>query len=708
MSQLSSFLAKQKAKAPPPIDSESELTVPELELIEVNHVAEKAADKLIAKLGKAGSLYARLEEQEAIERAKHESVAALDSNENQLENDELDSDGSAEDLPEELESIRNYYDETSYDDESSREDEEGYYRPLIPDEAEAGLRNQSLVLDESQVAAIDSMLNEQYSCLIGAAGSGKTTCTKELIHRLLYDPDSTFRIKKSGNNFNIAFIAFTGMAVQVLKSVLPSWLHDSCQTIHMVLEYAPTKKVVIDLKTGLPKESMIFEPRRNENNRLFEDLLIIDESSMLGIELWENIRKACKPGTRIVMIGDLNQLPPIIGQPIFAYTLGHWYVSELTHIHRQTGAAGKIVEVAHAVLSGNVSTFKESLDKKEMNPEWRVIAGMIDQKPEKAAAQILNTANGLRRAKFPDGTQVYDPMRDRIMTTGNGYGESGDRASDLVQQSPLNDQLALIFQPPTDESPRYLIDAGRVVRHFANGNRVMASKNEAPNSQRVTNGMTGIIKLIVRNDEYTGNKHRFGPEKEVGEYIRATLGLTQTQQMSGQLTEAQMTQIMEEDFTIDMDGLAEGIAERLAKSDSDEAVEKADGKNWASHTIVVEFVNGATREFWSKQQVESLQLAYASTVAKCQGSQFPTAIIVVHHAQKQALCREWLYTAVTRAQGHVIILYTEFGLRQALGKQKIKGNTIQEKVKRYLEYFQGVDTPMGGVMRRNVNLYIEE
>ena len=614
-----------------------------------------------------------------------------------------------------------------YDEDVSSESNEDHSSYLgIPPEDDSGLIDPNIVLDESQLAAINTLVPVQYGCLIGAAGSGKTTTTKALVKGLIYRPESTFKAKRVNGLLNIAFVAFTGMAVQVIKENLPGWLHPNCMTIHSLLEFIPQESVTLDKSTGQMKVTMPFLPSRNEENLLDVDMIIIDEASMLGLDLWNQMRKACKPGTRIIMIGDLNQLPPIIGEPIFAYALSQWPVAELTHIHRQTGNAGKIVEIAHDILNGRyfadkmvggkVDSSVSKLDKTGLqketlttNAEWRVAGSMLDAKIKKASPQLLATLNMLRQVKFPDGSHIYDPFRDRVMTAGNGYDEN--KESSLMQQYPINEALALLIQPATQENPRYIIDAGRATRHFAVGNRVMATKNEPPSKvDRVTNGMTGIIRAIVANGEYAGQRVKYGPEHEVEAYMRKQFDLMQGAKYDaagGNLT--QQAALSAANFAIediDMDEVSDNLARRLAEADSDEAIDKTDRDTWSSHTVTVEFTNGAVREFWAKTGVETLQLAYASTVAKCQGSQFPTAIIVVHEAQSQQMSREWLYTAVTRAQGHVILLYTEYALRFCLAKQKILGRTLTEKIERYREMFEGTDGPMGGIMRKNVTLEV--
>lgn len=595
-------------------------------------------------------------------------------------------------------------DSDGYDDYDS-EDESYSARPsLLPSLEECGLWNPSITLDDSQVEAVRALTEKQYGCLIGAAGTGKTTCQKYLLKNLLYgDGDAIGKqldLKRlpGKQGLNIALVAFTGMAAQVIKSNLPSWMHTAAKTIHGLLEFMPEE--FIDSKG---KKSRRFVPSRHNLNKLDHDIIIIDEASMVGLDLWKQLLAACKPGTRIIMCGDLNQLPPIIGMPVFAFALSHWHVSELTKVHRQKEAgANRIIEVAHDILNGRVPKFDET----KGNPNWRVAQFTLKDKPRTAFEQIINVLNALRHQRVDVSVDsetplVWDPYRDRVMTAGNGLDMNME--SSLVQQVPLNDALSQIILPPKEDHPRFIIDAGREHKKFAVGYRVMATKNEPMDmTDRVTNGMTGVIQEIRENDNYKGDRKLFGEESAVkAEYkLRVDSMLLNKDGALGSFASLD-TDSIESDFG----GIDEDTD--IREIDSEE-VEKGGG--FASHSVTVRFDNGATRAFASKAGVESLYLAYASTVAKCQGSQFDTAIIVVHAAQKGQLSREWLYTAVTRATKRVIILKTDYALRLALGRQKIHGKNLAEKIERYKQMLseEGVKMAIGGRMRANVPLRIED
>lgn len=573
----------------------------------------------------------------------------------------------------------------------------------LPSEADSGLWNPAIDLDESQIAAVTALANQQYGALIGAAGTGKTTVQKYLLKELIYGKDSTLTVRRleGKQGLNIAMVAFTGMAVQVMKSNLPRWMHETCKTIHALLEFEPEE--TISEKTG--RETRLFRPQRNSIRKLDVDIVVIDEASMLGLELWMQLLAALKPGCRIYMTGDLNQLPPIIGQPIFAYALATWHVSELTKVHRQKEpGANRIVEVAHQILNGQQLTF----DVLKNNPDWRVIYSELDKSPGKAADQVIGILNQLRQRRINPNDEtsplLYNPHTDRVMTPGNGYNL--ETTKDYIQQAPLNERLSLLIEPPMPDHPRYIIDAGRVQRKFSVHNRVMATKNEQMNKlDRVTNGQAGTITEITRNTDYRGNALRFGDEKDVQAYIKAQVLASVAGDTDGAMAGEVPANIQAlANMELDADDFDWTVDEEEQESE-----EPQDDSGMASHSVTVEFDNGAIRTYKTKAAVESIQLAYCSTVAKCQGSQFDTAIIICHHANKNQLSREWLYTAVTRGVKRVIILGTDFAVRYAVSRQKIKGATLAEKIQRYAELLEGTaKTSYGTRLKINVPLTIED
>lgn len=598
--------------------------------------------------------------------------------------------------------------EESFVDSSDYEDEED--EDILEVAAKDILEGITFSLDPSQSAAVIGMAQNQYACLIGAAGTGKTTVTRFLLNTLIngdveagleplrFAKVDLSKYKVSGEDHDathnedkkdtktvvpaIALCAFTGQATQVLKKNMPTSWKRNCMTIHSMLGYAPEEYMRLDGKMGWR-----FSPTYNKQVKMPWDVFIVDESSMVNIDLWHQILDAAKPNARFYFIGDLNQLPPPIGQGVLGFALSKWSVFELSVVHRQKElAANRIIDTAWRILKGEPPEF----DDPTKNPNWRVIGFPLDHDTGKAHSQIVSIAKGLSKQRIsasvdPSQPVIYDPWRDRILVQMNGYSE--DATGALVGQFPLNESLSAIFADPNE--PRVIIDAKRVTKRFAVGYRIMATKNEPANEvDRVTNGLTGRIVGIWENTKWLGDRRLVGNEDEVREnrslMVAVALG-TATEAQTHELEEAsrEAFELTDVDFS--------AIA---AASTTPE--ERQSGP--ASHVVSIDFDNGAHREYDLNSEIEQLQIAYASTTHKAQGAEMPTAIIVVHHASRRMLCRENLYTAVTRASQRVVILYTDFGMRIALTTQKIYGKTLQEKVRQYMRLMGDGDSSMA-VMR---------
>lgn len=524
--------------------------------------------------------------------------------------------------------------------------------------AESGLTADGFEFDDSQKVALHKLIHGRHVALIGAAGTGKTTMVKHAMANLIYGGHGVekplgIRQLAGDQGPSIAICAFTGIASQVVKDTLPRWMSGACKTIHQLLEYKPVGE----------GEQGMFKPSRHSGNKLDHDLIAIDESSMLGLDLWHNLVDALRPHTRIILIGDLNQLKPVADATMFAYALSAgidekegWTIAELTTIHRQKeAAANKIIDGAYNILNGKEPKF----DNPTQDPDWRFIGYEIPANASLAHDKIIGALDWLRKAPTPGNPErpLFDPYQDLLLTAGNGFDESD--SSSFVQQGPLNGTLSRLIEPPSDDHPLYIVDAGRGdPKRFAVGHRVMATKNEPPDMKdRVTNGLTGRITKIESNTNWNGNRNMFGSEKEVMMFRQSHAKAA----MEEGLKNFSLSAVDTSRFT---------------------ANDKAEDKQ-SSHVISVKYVNGAERTYRTAADVGSIQLAYAVTVHKAQGSQADTVIVIVHHAVKRQLSREWFYTAVTRARRRVIVFYTRMGLSTAVARQQIYGKDLREKVNRY-------------------------
>ncbi len=522
------------------------------------------------------------------------------------------------------------------------------------------LVDEDFPFDESQLEAIDGLSREKHACMTGAAGTGKTTVTKAVVDRIVDqlphidmstyfkrgveetpsdDPDDDYEVPEQLIPA-VACVAFTGRASQQIKRNFPRDWHGNIMTIHRLLAYIPEFYEDMDLESGEMKKKMRFIPTYNASNKLPWKVIIIDEAGMLGLELWHNLLAACHDDTRIIMIGDINQLPPTHGKSVFGFAMAKWPTWELTHIHRQVGVNNSIVDNAWRVINGQYP-----VSDNPAKPDWKFVMMEINPETPKASKQVrawLNTIRG----------KIYDPIRDSVITPINAYDET---AGWELGQDPLNRELAIMFN---SDHGRFVIDAGRERKYFAEGDKVMATKND--HEAGITNGMTGVIKTINANGAYTGNRFRYGLIDEVSKYLS-------------------------DNSDDDMDFSLEDLASHVSDNKEKKEKESRD-RGPASHIVTVEFGHGDSSfeiVFSTLAEVASLMTAYVVTCHKMQGGEAPFIIVICHQAHKRMLYREWLYTAITRASERCVILYTKMGMSAALGKQNIKGATLMEKVEAF-------------------------
>ena len=208
--------------------------------------------------------------------------------------------------------------------------------------------------NNEQLTAIELALQGKSFCLIGAAGTGKTTVTQEIISRLQrashVSPltDNTKHLIRG--NPGIVICGFTNKAVNNIRKKLPEHLQKHCLTIHKLLEYAPVYYEVIN-DEGVPSTTMRFEPLRNGANPLPHiSTKIFEESSMIGTDLYGQVTAALSmpSRTQIIMLGDLNQIPPVFGPSILGFKLAELTTVELTHVYRQA-LASPIISLATAI-----------------------------------------------------------------------------------------------------------------------------------------------------------------------------------------------------------------------------------------------------------------------------------------------------------------------------------------------------------------------
>ena len=363
--------------------------------------------------------------------------------------------------------------------------------------------------DEVQLAAIRQAVTSKVMVLTGGPGTGKTTTTQGIIAAL----------KKAG--LRVLLAAPTGRAAKRMSEATGM----EAKTIHRLLEYNP--------QDGY---------KRNDENPLEGDALIVDECSMIDILLMNNLLKAVPVGMRLVFVGDIDQLPSVGAGNVLRDIIDSQRIPvvRLVRIFRQAQKS-RIVMNAHAINQGRFPDISNGRDTD--------FFFLKEDDPERAAATIVRLVKErLSRAyrERPDRIQVLTPMQRGVVGAAN---------------------LNLLLQQALNPSGPSLNRGGYTYRQ---GDRVMQQRNNY--DKDVFNGDLGYIREV-------------------------------------------------------------DTEERTLKVDFD-------GK-WVEYDVT---------------ELDELTLAYATTIHKAQGSEYPIVVMPVLMTHFVMLQRNLIYTGITRAKKICVLI----------------------------------------------------
>ena len=431
----------------------------------------------------------------------------------------------------------------------------------IEKEIKEAIKSLSIKLSKIQIDAIKSCFEENISIITGGPGTGKTTIINT-ISKIYLD-----------NGYNISLCAPTGRAAKRIEETTGI----EAKTIHRMLGYIPSSYDDIGH----------FE--YNEDNPLDTDVIIIDEMSMVDVVLFEKLLRGMKDNTRLVIVGDVDQLPSVSAGNVLRDLINSKKIkyTKLVDIFRQSESSNIIVN-AHKINNGQEPILNEK------NSDFFFLK-------TEAPAITRNVVVELISKRLPKA-YGYDFSRDIQILTQSRKGICG--------VFELNRLLQDILNPKNEETDELLVGN----KLFRVNDKVMQTKNNYNLSFFDSDG--------------------------------------------------------EENF-----GVYNGDMGHIIFIDK------------SSKKLTVEMDDNRVIDY-TLEDLDNLELAYAITIHKSQGSEFKSVIIPMFDGYRLLQTRNLLYTAITRAKENIVLV----GDKNVMNNM-IRNNTINSRysnLENRIKHFYGL------------------
>lgn len=272
-------------------------------------------------------------------------------------------------------------------------------------------------LHENQIKAIDIANKNAFSIITGGPGTGKTYTVAQLVMALQQATESRGaaheKIKFSTDSASLALAAPTGKAAQRMQESLQAAL--DAANVELQLQEAKTIHRLLGIgRTG--------RPRYDANNPLGEDIIIVDEASMLGVELANYLVSAVKPGARLILLGDANQLAAVDAGAVLA---------DLCRIPRLQAIHAELTESRRFTADSGIGKLAYQINKIETDTQaiWQLL-----KYDEALSFEYINNINSLPTSSANDNAIINSlSNKEKISEATKHYNSYLNKIKTLLQ-----------------------------------------------------------------------------------------------------------------------------------------------------------------------------------------------------------------------------------------------------------------------------------
>ena len=481
-------------------------------------------------------------------------------------------------------------------------------------------KREGITLSDEQEKAVVEIARYRFSVLTGGPGCGKTTTTQVIVRLLEH-------MRKK-----VLLAAPTGRAAQRMSEVIGR----EAKTIHRLLEWQSTSF------------------QRNEEFPLLADFLIIDECSMLDISLTAALLRAVPGDCQVLFIGDADQLPSVGPGNVLRDIIGAGVVPvfRLTQIFRQAKAS-QIIEYAHNIKNGVTPPIESPFKKPEL---WTRKCDCLFIDSDEATQEQQDFVNKIKRFYNLQISQLEANVEEDpfLFRTGEVIGSSWERE----------------FEVPK----KFLhVDLAKIQRAVGDVEELKAVLAKIHPWSTLHYGFTAVTAVVRLYQEWIPKYYGKGCEIQIlSPMIRGSLGTANLNQVVQQAVNPPSASKVELKVGEKIFRVGDRVIHR--RNNYELGVFNGDigrivSMNNTLFSCMVAFFPDGREVLYQKDDILELELAYAITIHKSQGSEFGAVIIPVLTQHFKMLFRNLIYTGLTRARQLAVLVGTRRAMAMAVRQE---------------------------------------